>query len=137
MEDTIKLSEQSIKVNIPGQQQVRRYKKDGQFVADMIYRDGAELEETVEIVSITDPHQKKLVLQKEMQYEDLLKKVVDKGSVVYDSPGVQEIRSFSLEQIKALHPGVRRFTNPHAYPAGLDVSLYRDREQQIDKLKKL
>lgn len=137
LEDTIKLSEQSIKVNIPGQQQVRRYKKDGQFVADMIYRDGTELEEMVEIVSMTDPHQKKLVLQKETQYEDLLKKVIDKGKVIYDSPGVQEIRSFSLEQIKDLHPGVRRFTNPHAYPAGLEVALYRDREQQIDRLKKL
>ena len=44
-ENKIKLSEQSLKINIPGMQQVRRYSRQGQLVADMIYDMHDDLEE--------------------------------------------------------------------------------------------
>ena len=36
-QQSIKLSEQVLKINIPGRQQVRRYADDAGFIADMIY----------------------------------------------------------------------------------------------------
>jgi len=34
------------------------------------------------------------------------------------------IQARAKEQIARLHPGIRRFVNPHQYPVGLALELY-------------
>ena len=48
----VKLSEHAAKVNIPGFSQVRRFQRDGEFIADMIYD---ELDPPAGIAEIVDP----------------------------------------------------------------------------------
>jgi nicotinate phosphoribosyltransferase len=50
---------------------------------------------------------------------------------VYDCPPLAAVRQRAREQLESLHPGIRRFTNPHEYPAGLDKRLHELKTQLI------
>ena len=44
------------------------------------------------------------------------------GQRVYDSPSI-DARSARTRQLAGLHPGIKRFVNPHHYPVGLAAAL--------------
>ncbi len=119
----VKLSEQAVKVTTPGIQQVRRFSTHGQFAADMIFDEelGAPASPT-----IVDPGD--LTRRKEipagMPSEDLLVPVFRAGRRVYDPPPLAEVRQRGQEQLQSLHPGIKRFVNPHLYPVGLELGLF-------------
>jgi len=129
-EPRVKLSEHAAKVNIPGFSQVRRFQRDGEFIADMIYD---ELDPPAGIAEIVDPMDstrwKKLPL--EAAHEDLLLPVYRAGRLEASVPTPQEARSRTLEQLSSFHPGIRRFLNPHQYPVGLDRGLHDTRMRLI------
>ena len=118
----LKLSEQSIKVSNPGIQQVRRFRSDREFVGDAIYdRElGAPAEFT--IVDPLDATRRKHI-PATTPYEDLLVPVFRGGELVYDQPPLAAIRQRTGEQLSMLHPGIKRFANPHQYPVGLEATL--------------
>ena len=64
-------------------------------------------------------------------HEDLLVPVVRAGKVVYDAPALLESRARTRQQLLGLHPGIKRFVNPHQYPVGLDPALYERRTRMI------
>ena len=39
-------------------------------------------------------------------------------------PTLDAIRTHAQQQLTKLHPGIKRFDNPHQYPAGLELSLH-------------
>lgn len=119
----VKLSEQTIKVSTPGIQQVRRYKNEKGFVADMIYN-----EESFEgnEATMIDPMDftKRRQFDENIPYEDLLTPIFREGRLVYDIPDIQEVKKKVIAQLGHFHSGVRRFVNPHTYPVGLEKSLH-------------
>ena len=53
------------------------------------------------------------------------------GEVVYESPDIEDIRARVQSQLRAVHPSVKRFLNPHQYPAGIEQRLHELRTRLI------
>lgn len=126
----IKLSEQSIKVSTPGVLQVRRFSDNGRFVADAMFDEQGGLEERPVIIDPSDPVRQRRV-DSSTTYEDLLVPITRAGEIKYNSPPLHAIREHAGQQLSSLHAGVKRFENPHSYPAGLEQGLYKLRESLI------
>jgi nicotinate phosphoribosyltransferase len=119
----VKLSEQAVKVSNPGIQQVRRMKRGGEFIADVIYDEGLGIEDGCTLVDPMDATRQKVV-PKGTAWDDLLVPVFRNGRRVYDPPALTASRARTLEQLAEFNPGVKRLTNPHQYPVGLERSLH-------------
>jgi nicotinate phosphoribosyltransferase len=119
----VKVSEQAVKTSNPGVQQVRRFRGPEGFVADVIYEEERGLGEAAMLVDPLDPTRRKRV-PAGTAFEDLLVPVVRGGRVVYQTPPLPATQARAKEQLARLHPGIRRFVNPHQYPVGLTLELY-------------
>jgi len=128
----VKLSEQAIKVSNPGIQQVRRFIKDGECIADMIYD-----EETGAGLEMVDPSDmtRRRTFDAQTPHEDLLVPVFRKGECVYPAQPLSAIRDRTQAQLSMFHSGIKRFANPHAYPAGLEKKLFDLKTQLILKAR--
>lgn len=122
-EPKIKLSEQVAKITNPGILQVRRFRKRGELAGDAIYDQTRPLPECVTVIDPVDPTRRKR-LGPGMSWEDLLVPVFRKGSQVYTVPDLKSARERAAKQLAMLHPGIKRFENPHRYPAGLEQSVH-------------
>jgi nicotinate phosphoribosyltransferase len=134
--DKIKLSEQSTKINIPGDLQVRRFfNQNGVALADAIYD-----QNTIKSISswrIIDPSDtmRQKWLSAPHHFEDLLIPIFTGGVSVYESPSLEEMREYCAEQQRSLHEGIKRIINPHSYPAGLEERLHYKRSALITSLR--
>jgi nicotinate phosphoribosyltransferase len=131
----IKISEQIFKTSIPGMQQIKRFISDnGEYLGDMIFD---ELNETNMSTNIIDPventHNKNFTPSTKSKL--LLKHIVKAGQLLDDFSTLPEIQKFVKTELKSVHSGIKRFINPHQYPAGLEENLYKQRAQMIEKLK--
>jgi nicotinate phosphoribosyltransferase len=68
-------------------------------------------------------------------HEELLVPIFKGGKPVYDPPPLAQIRQRTFDQLAALHPTIRRFPNPHRYPAGLEENLFNLRNELILKAR--
>ncbi|MDN5291597.1 MAG: nicotinate phosphoribosyltransferase [Anaerophaga sp.] len=134
-EDRIKLSEQSVKINIPGLQQVKRFFKEGQMVGDMIFDERTDLSGTVRIIDPADPTRSKILDKENLECEDLLKPVFRKGKCVFKNKTIHDLQKQTSEQLSLLDKTIKRFINPHRYPVGLEESLFKRRLELILKHK--
>lgn len=131
-EPKIKVSQQSIKINIPGLHNVRRFTSKGTAVGDMIYLEGKlEDQETYLIIDPTDPTRRKAISSKDTESEILLKPIFVAGQQVYESPTLHQIRQKTLEGLNHFDRSNKRLTNPHIYPVGLEESLYDLRTELV------
>jgi len=119
----VKVSEQAAKTSNPGIQQVRRFSGPGGFLADVIYDEDTGLADAPMVVDPLDPTRRKHI-PAGTPYEDLLLPVVRAGRVVYEAPPLAAVQARAREQVGRLHPGIRRFVNPHQYPVGLALELH-------------
>ncbi|MGB3617460.1 MAG: nicotinate phosphoribosyltransferase, partial [Catalinimonas sp.] len=134
----VKLSEQSVKINNPGVLGVRRYRSADGFVGDAIYdttRPPAD-DQPVTIVDPVDPTRRKR-FKPDLRHEELLVPIFRRGERCYDPPPLADVRTRTRQQLAQLHPTVRRFTNPHHYPVGLERMLYEKKTQLILERKAL
>lgn len=131
----IKLSEQLIKVTNPGIPQVRRYfDENGNAVGDMIFDIRSCLKDTTKMIDPFDPTRRKS-FSHTTAYEDLLCPVFAQGTLVYELPNIEQIRSHLQNQLRHFHSGVKRFVNPHRYPVGLEKSYYDTKINLIMSLR--
>ena len=136
----IKLSEQALKVNSPGIQQVRRFYTSGEnkgLVADMLYDTQQALGKKHTIIDPMDLTRRKVIKSGEVESEDLLVPVFKQGKQVYQSPDLHTIREQTIQSLKELPAGVKRFINPHSYPVGLEEKLFTVKTDLILKLREM
>jgi nicotinate phosphoribosyltransferase len=119
----VKLSEQAAKTSVPGILQVRRFRRDGADLADCIYDELTGLTEPTTIVDPLD-HTRRREIPAGTPGEDLLVPIFRAGRLVYDRPPLEAARRRTLDELARLHPSVKRFVNPHQYPAGLERNLF-------------
>jgi len=133
----MKLSEQAIKTSTPGIQQVRRFRDERGFLADMIYDLESMNSQGSETATMIDPldFTKRRRFEAAQDYEDLLVSVFQSGKCVYDLPDIHAVRERVQTQLKNLHPGVKRFVNPHTYPVGLEKGLHELKTKLILTLR--
>ena len=130
----IKLSEQAAKATNPGILQVRRFRAGNEFIGDAIYDETRPLLQRITIVDPADATRRKKFAAG-TKYEDLLVPIFRRGKLVYDLPSLDAIRARAQRQLAMLHPGVKRFENPHAYPAGLELTLHELKTELILRAK--
>lgn len=133
----IKLSEQSIKINIPGIQQVKRFYKDGKMLADMIFDESMEETSNYTIVDPGDPTRRRKLNSEKLESEDLLLPVCRNGKGVFQREEIDVIRNRRESQISVMDKSNLRFVNPHTYPVGLEKSLHDLRTSLILKLRRI
>ncbi|HYS10000.1 MAG TPA: nicotinate phosphoribosyltransferase [Myxococcales bacterium] len=125
----IKLSDQSAKTSIPGVLQVRRFVVGAEMAGDLIYDpgDGAPGRTLVDMLDVT----RRKTIPDGAEVDDLLVPAARDGKVVYASPGLPEMRTRTQAQLARLHPGIKRFVNPHQYPVGLETRLHERRTRMM------
>lgn len=133
-EDRIKVSENPAKRSIPGLLQVRRYLRNGEYVGDVIYDERFPPTGAVRYVHPTDALRRN-AFGAGVESEELLVPVFRGGRQVYDAPTAAEAQARLREQLARFHPGVRRFDNPHEYPAGIEEGLNERRNRMILALR--
>ncbi|MEQ9301824.1 MAG: nicotinate phosphoribosyltransferase [Cyclobacteriaceae bacterium] len=133
----IKLSEQSIKINIPGVQQVRRFYKDGKMLADMIFNEELEKKDSFTIVDPGDSTRRRRLNSVKLDSKDLLIPLFRSGKSVFQREEIDSIRARRVDEMAALDKSNLRFVNPHTYPVGLEKSLHELRTSLIMKLRKI
>ena len=134
----IKLSEQALKVNNPGIQQVRRFYTPNSaksLVADMLYDTQQPLGKKHKIIDPMDLTRRKVIKPAEVASEDLLIPIFRQGKQVYQSPDLHAIRQRTISSLEELPDGVKRFVNPHSYPVGLEEKLFTIKTDLILKLR--
>ncbi|MGD1892417.1 MAG: nicotinate phosphoribosyltransferase, partial [Cyclobacteriaceae bacterium] len=137
----VKLSEQAIKINNPGIQQVRRFftQKNGkkQLVADMLYDTLQSLDHKHKIIDPMDITRRKIIHSNNTEFEELLVPIFKNGEAMYESPDIKDIRQTTFQSLAELPTGVKRFINPHSYPVGLEEKLFSTKTDLVLKLRKL
>ena len=114
----LKLSEEAIKVSIPGVQQVRRRSgADGRFVGDVIYDVEIGLSEGTG------------------EGEVLLAPIFREGRRIDASPPVLAMQARAREQLARLGAGVRGLRPGEAYPVALDPKLAAIRDGLIARAR--
>ncbi len=119
----LKLSEQAIKVSTPGILQVRRYGRDGEYLADAIYDLANGMADGCTLVDPMDLTRRKEV-PPGTPYTDLLVPVFRDGRRVYDVPGLDLAQQRARDELALFHAGIKRFVFPHQYPVGLEKGLF-------------
>ncbi|WP_448518648.1 nicotinate phosphoribosyltransferase [Rhodoflexus sp.] len=136
----LKLSEQAIKISNPGLLQVQRfYDENGLCIADMIYDEESFVPAQQPQAIIVDPLDatRRKIVHMEDNHQLLLKPIFKQGKKCYESPDIHSIRTYAQQQLQTLHPTIRRFTNPHQYPVGLEKGLFELKTNLVLKLRHL
>jgi nicotinate phosphoribosyltransferase len=126
----IKLSDQTIKISIPGILQVRRYCTLNGNIADCIYDERTNVSNGGTMINLTD-QTKQMRLPQHAESEDLLMPVMREGKLIYDLPSLEEIRHYRMVELHHVSDATKRFENPNEYRVGLEKSLYVERENLI------
>ncbi|MDN3670978.1 nicotinate phosphoribosyltransferase [Echinicola jeungdonensis] len=132
----LKVSQQAVKINIPGFQNVRRFYKNGKAMADMVYlENGEKLPDEITIIDPNDPTKRKKIQSGALESKVLLKSIFKEGEKVYTRPKLDEIREKTLTGLGRFDKAHKRLINPHIYPVGLEESLYHLRTDLVLKAK--
>lgn len=135
-EPKVKVSQQSIKINVPGIQNAIRYSKNGKAAADMIFLEGESLiGNSFTIIDPVDPTKRKKINANGLEQEVLLKPIFKNGVKVYERPDIHQIKKNAERNLSQFDKAHKRLINPHIYPVGLEESLYDLRTQLVFKMK--
>jgi nicotinate phosphoribosyltransferase len=127
--ESIKLSEQPIKISNPGTLAVRRLRRHGELVADIIYDSDAGFS-TAALHDIDDPL-RPAVAPVFDDASDLLVTYLRDGAIVREADSVAVARARAAQELAQLSPRVRRFLNPQPYPVGLDPHVHARKQQLV------
>lgn len=133
----LKLSEQRIKMSVPGLHQVYRYQDgDGRFAADAIMD---WTEDPAEVQMIVDPNDatKTKRLSRYDTYEPLLSRIFERGRLVAALPTLPQVQQRAKDQLARLDDSHKRLEYPHIYPVGLSPRLQAIREAMIQEQREL
>jgi len=133
MIDKIKLSEQTVKINIPGMQQVMRVREGEKYLADVIFEYNKPLGGVVNSIDPQDPTKRKMINLEHYDSALLLHEVMLQGKRIRPVTRLKDIRQRVENELSRLPRKVKRFTNPHLYFVGLEKKLYETREELILK----
>lgn len=131
----IKLSEQAVKINNPGIQQVKRLIRNGTFVADMIFDINSKAQPQQLMVDPLD-HTRRKSIDLNLENEELLVPIFQSGVLKYQQPNIHEIRQKVQEELSKLDQSIKRLMNPHQYTVGLEKTLYDIKTQLILEMRK-
>lgn len=131
-QESIKLSEQPIKISNPGVLQVRRLRAGNELVGDIIYDSEHGLAGST-LHDIEDPT--RLAWSPAFDAsEDLLVTGMDRGELVARAT-LEAARDRAQRELGQLSIRTRRFLNPQPYPVGLDPHVHARKQELIARAR--
>ena len=122
----IKISENVGKITNPHYKKLYRFfgNDTGKAIADYlcVYDEVVDDNRDMEIFDPDATWKTKVVYN--FTAKELQVPIFQKGKLVYNSPSLEEIRSYCLEQVDSLWDEVKRFDNPHTYYVDLSQKLW-------------
>jgi nicotinate phosphoribosyltransferase len=132
--ESIKLSEQPIKISNPGVLAVKRLRRAGELVGDVIYDELAGFAGPA-LHDIEDPTRPPVAPSFD-EAEDLLVRYLDAGRSVRDPDDLATARARAAQELAQLSPRTRRFLNPQPYPVGLDAHVHARKQALIAEARR-
>ena len=122
----IKVSENVAKITNPGFKKLwRLYDRDnGKAIADVITLHDEVIDDTKPYEIFDPEHIWKRKTVENFRAKPLQVQLFRGGECVYDSPSVEQIRSYCREQLDTMWDEVLRFENPHNYYVDLSQKLW-------------
>ncbi len=138
MMDTLKLSSNAVKISTPGKKQVWRItnnqknnKSEGDYVT--LWNEDPRKHSSLYMFHPQYTYINKTV--EDFQAEPLLTDIFVDGKQVYQSPNVQDIRSYCAKNLDSLWDEYKRILNPQIYPVDLSSKLYSHKMKYIEKVR--
>ena len=133
----LKLSENVGKITNPGFKQTwRLYDKDtNKAIADVITLFDETIDDSKPYKLFHPEHTWKTKTITNYYAKPILEKIVERGNIIDKSKSLQEIRSFSEQEIGKLWEEVLRFENPHTYYVDLSQKLWDIKDEILKSLK--
>lgn len=110
----IKLSDDPGKTILPGRKQVLRKIVDKRYIEDL--------------VALSDE-------KAENGWNSLLVPIIKNGKLVYEFPGIKDIRKYCLEQVSMLPETCKRTVDPGGYTVRISDKLQKLQQELINKLR--
>lgn len=123
----VKLSEQAVKISNPGVLQIKRFRdKNGLPIGDMIF----DIHHKENLSQIRHFKTAKVFNFEKSKGELLLKRIFERGKLVYQVPTIHKTRAYCLQQQNLFSQ-----LECDDYPAGLEENLYQTKMQIINAIK--
>ena len=126
----MKISETTAKVTTPCDKEIVRFydKETGKALADVLFVKGEPIPDG-EPYEIFDPVETwKAKTLTNYTTKKILVEIFRNGELVYDKPGISDIRNYCTKQLDTLWDAVKRFENPHNFYVDLSPKLWQIRD---------
>lgn len=123
----IKVSESRIKTPNPGHKHAWRiYDRRGKATADLVSLEHEDVfaHDPLILRHPFDSNKWRPIQQQGVTIEPLHETILDQGRLVYEFPGLDDLRDRGRDDVDRLDPGVRRLINPHIYHVSLTPELW-------------
>ena len=139
MEDTIKITANAEKVSTPGLKKVYRIinRENGKAEGDYIVMadENPQGQERIKMFHPVHTFISKFVTN--FEAKEMHVKVVDEGKVIYNSPGVREMKQYALGNLELLWDEYKRSLNPEEYPVDLSQKCWDNKMQNIQDIRNM
>lgn len=139
MEDTIKISSNAEKVTTPGEKKVYRIinkatnKAEGDYIT--LKHEDPTTENELFMFHPVHTYLSKTITN--FEAIDLHEHVIRQGEVIYESPSVQEMRQYAIQNLSLLWEEYKRSLNPQEYPVDLSQACWDNKMQHIEEVREL
>lgn len=138
MVDTIKISSSAAKISNPGQKQVWRITRnsDGKSQGDYVSlwsENPADQQDGLYMFHPAYPYLNKMVT--DFTATPILQAVIVDGQQVYETPTLNEVRTYSMAKLGALWSEYRRNLNPQEYPVDLSQKAWDHKMALIKEMR--
>lgn len=132
----IKISENFAKITTPCNKKIfRLYSNEtGKAIADVLTRSDEPMPDGSDYEIFDPEHTWKRKVVTDYHAKELLIPIFQKGECVYQSPSVEEIKQFCMQQVDTLWDEVTRFENPHTYYVDLSPKLWKIKNRMLEQL---
>lgn len=131
-QNKLKVSEQAIKTSIPGILQVRRFRKNGLALGDVIHDRRDAIRGDCRMIDQADPT-KQTVFPEGTDSTDLLTPVFRNGKLALELPSIEQSRARTASQLAEFDEEVKRPVDPKRYPVGLEMGLQQRKSELLLK----
>lgn len=137
MVDTLKISSNAEKVSTPGRKQVWRItrNKDGKSEGDYVALWDERPDQLDELFMFHPTYTYINKTVKDFTARPILQDIIVDGELVYELPTLEEIKSYSMRNRRALWDEYVRILNPEEYPVDLSQKAWDHKMATIKRLK--
>lgn len=138
LEDTIKISGNPEKVTTPGMKKVYRIinttnnRSEGDYIT--LEDEDPNQEEKLKMFHPVHTYISKFVT--DFKAVNLHHDIFKDGKLVYHSPSLQELQSYSKQQLELLWDEYKRSINPEEYPVDLSTKTWENKMKKIESVQK-